>query len=389
MIVGICIKLKQVRARLHKELMKMLGRIAKAIGGVTENLFEDFRLEHSRILNQKKLKGTLCLSIHPMDYITISDNANNWSSCMSWMEDGDYRMGTVEMLNSPNVVVAYLKSDKHEFTWGSNSWNSKMWRTLLIVDPKLLISVKSYPFENADLTKEALEWVRQLANDNVDWSFPYPCEELHESSDNEWRGDFYHIVCNCGAMYNDFGAMTHYGSIATDAPSRIDIWYSGPSECMWCGQLDPDIYEKSYVFGSCCCEDEGSNYYCDECGCRINEDYTYWVEDIAVCESCYERLTAWDDFQDEAIFKDNAVEVYLCRENDKPMEEQDYSLTIHERYLESYHYQPHNYYSKFFTCSPHYNEESHLWYWNVVDVTAEGLWTFFGVKDPDAYIADK
>ena len=50
--------------------------------------YEEFRLEHSRILNNKKLKGTLCLSIHPLDFFTMSDNENHWESCMSWKNNG-------------------------------------------------------------------------------------------------------------------------------------------------------------------------------------------------------------------------------------------------------------------------------------------------------------
>jgi uncharacterized protein YozE (UPF0346 family) len=97
------------------KVMKLLAKIAKSINA--EESFEEFRLEHSRILNTKDLKGTLCLSIHPLDYMTMSDNASNWSSCMSWREDGCYRAGTIEMMNSPCVVVAYLKSAKEDLTW--------------------------------------------------------------------------------------------------------------------------------------------------------------------------------------------------------------------------------------------------------------------------------
>ena len=45
--------------------------------------FERFRLAHSLIFNDAKLKGKLVLSIHPLDFITMSDNSLGWSSCMS------------------------------------------------------------------------------------------------------------------------------------------------------------------------------------------------------------------------------------------------------------------------------------------------------------------
>ena len=61
---------------------KMIHKVAEILGLSEE--YEAFRLAHSRILNTKTLKGTLCLSIHPMDYMTMSDNTYDWSSCMSW-----------------------------------------------------------------------------------------------------------------------------------------------------------------------------------------------------------------------------------------------------------------------------------------------------------------
>jgi hypothetical protein len=88
--------------------------------------FEEFRLEHSRILNQKTLVGDLCLSIHPLDYMTMSDNDYDWSSCMSWI-DGEYRQGTVEMMNSACVIVAYIKG-RNDYSIQNYQWTNKKWR---------------------------------------------------------------------------------------------------------------------------------------------------------------------------------------------------------------------------------------------------------------------
>ena len=94
-----------------------------------EAIFEQMRIKHSQILNKKRLKGTLCLSIHPLDYITISDNNCDWDSCMTWTGDdcpGEYRLGTLEMMNSPSVVVAYLDSKEpyHPLDDG-RAWSNK------------------------------------------------------------------------------------------------------------------------------------------------------------------------------------------------------------------------------------------------------------------------
>ena len=56
---------------------------------VTDKEFEDARILYSTWLNDKK-KGYLTISIHPLDFMTMSDNASKWKSCMSWKDQGCY-----------------------------------------------------------------------------------------------------------------------------------------------------------------------------------------------------------------------------------------------------------------------------------------------------------
>ena len=118
--------------------LRVLAKMAQAF-----NLegFEEFRLTHSRILNQKKMTGELCLSIHPMDFMTMSDNNSNWESCMSWSDYGCYRRGTVEMMNSECVVVAYLRAKEDMKVSEDLYWNNKKWRCWFFFDFKK----KSFP----------------------------------------------------------------------------------------------------------------------------------------------------------------------------------------------------------------------------------------------------
>ena len=93
-------------------VMRYPNNAMAQLNGQSLEEFEDFRIKHSRILSEKEFIGRLSLSIHPLDFMTMSDNDSDWSSCMSWRTCGSYRRGTVEMMNSPCVVVAYLSASK-------------------------------------------------------------------------------------------------------------------------------------------------------------------------------------------------------------------------------------------------------------------------------------
>lgn len=115
------------------------------------NCVEKCRIIHSQALNSTKIEGTLCLSIHPMDYITMSDNDYGWESCMTWTredEPGEYRTGTIEMMNSPSVVIAYIKGNKPYHPLGNDEvWSNKKWRELFIVDKEFISGIRAYPYQ--------------------------------------------------------------------------------------------------------------------------------------------------------------------------------------------------------------------------------------------------
>lgn len=361
--------------------VKLLGKISKILN--LEKEFEVFRLKHSLILNQKKIKGTLCLSIHPLDYLTMSDNNNGWTSCMSWEEDGDYRMGTVEMMNSPCVVVAYLKSNDKKLTWYDYKWNSKLWRTLIVVDPSIIVSVKNYPYENIDAINLCLEWLRELTEKNLQWLFPHPIGRVRERENFEYDGQKRLLICNTHRMYNDFGCCDHYGILSDFFGEEQEITYSGETECMWCGNLhSSDFYgEANYVFCENCSDGGSQQICCDECCEYYSEDEIYWVEGSPLCPNCCDEYAIYCDICGEYVFQDHSKEIYLARVNDEPNPLYDYYITVADEYaLQTCHYSSSSWLSVYFTVAPHYSEEKGKYYWNIEDLTETGLHQYFGLR---------
>lgn len=277
--------------------MKALGRLCKE-AEITD-IFEDFRIKQSQVMNEVKFSSYLCLSIHPLDYMTASYNNNNWDSCMNW-EDGDYRRGVIEMMNSPYVIVAYLESS-HNFLpfWidgKSTKWNSKKWREFIIVSDEGIFGIKGYPFWNKKLEATALKWVRDLfSNENIHyssnvviWSVDDNCyNTIIDSSVNS----IVKVDMVCGpAMYNDFYRGNIYQAILPvnhpESDSYITIDYSGESECVVCGETDNSIYfDNTNDLG---CDDCVSHYYCDCCGDILTDDIIYH-QDGMFCSFCYDH----------------------------------------------------------------------------------------------------
>ena len=309
------------------KITKILGKIAKA-ANLKE--YESFRIAHSRVLNKKTISGMLCLSIHPLDYFTMSDNEYDWDSCMNWRDSGCYRMGTVEMCNSPYVIVAYLKGDK-EMRFYNNSWNSKKWRNLFIVSKDIITGIKGYPYQSKELDTACINILRELAWKNLEWHYE---NEIYE---HEFSGNYEDICFNNDrevslsfdtfVMYNDFdnNNTTHF--ILRPNVKHINISYSGTTECMCCGEAldDCDMDDSQYVICSNCL----SHCYCEECEERISSaDYAYELDGITLCQSCYYNHLVIDAITDEEHHDSNCKQVFLIKDDSEDIASQDYNTFV-------------------------------------------------------------
>lgn len=117
----------------------------------------------SEYIQQIKIEGELCLSIHPLDFLSLSENDANWRSCHSL--DGDYRAGNLSYLMDSSTIIAYIKSPTDRtiprFPF---PWNNKKWRNLLFFDDgfTMIFAGRPYPFESFAALKKIEEVLKIL-----------------------------------------------------------------------------------------------------------------------------------------------------------------------------------------------------------------------------------
>lgn len=124
---------------------------------LSQEELEDAQNEASRIIQESKITGELVLSVHPLDFLSVSENASNWRSCHAL--DGEYRVGNLDYMLDNSTIVAYLKSEEFkEITRFPFKWNDKKWRMLLFCSKNdtLLLAGRHYPFFNHTLMDSVL-----------------------------------------------------------------------------------------------------------------------------------------------------------------------------------------------------------------------------------------
>lgn len=268
-----------------RALNSLIKRLNLAVPASILADIEQLRLAHSQALNKKKVSGKLVLSIHPLDYMTMSDNAYDWNSCMSWANNGCYHAGTLEMLNSPSVIVAYLEGDKPYYPVNdARTWSNKKWRELFVLDHDFITGIKGYPYENRSLEEIILN---KLA-DAAEKIFPKYERSIHYlTPDGEMVIDNKEYSFSTNLMYNDFennGEEPIIYSTEINFENFYDSCYSysGEAYCTVCGQAIESEEETL-------CDECNNSIYCYCCGEAVNEDEAFYIEGNYYCQDCAEE----------------------------------------------------------------------------------------------------
>lgn len=324
--------------------------------------YENFRLAHSQIFNEKVIKGNLCFSIHPLDFLTMSDNNSNWSSCMSWKKEGCYRCGTVEMMNSNNVICCYLESQTpYNFKIDGEEdqnhvWNNKKWRQLFYCTKEIIVSGKPYPYANDAVTKDILTFLRKLAETNWNHTYQFGIERyldmkhinskyaMEKNIDWIFYGNTkkHNIIFHTKGMYNDMlnDNRTAYWCVRNKVKKNTVITYSGKSPCLCCGgdileeledweyddfddASEPDSYNARFKnVGNVLCRECMDERICHFCQAPIGTlaHKTYNVNGIKMCKYCFrDKVRACPDcgkpfFLRRNLFDNNIVRIKKKRD---------------------------------------------------------------------------
>ena len=300
---------KIFKIRKGMKCLKALRKILFSYG--YEKEYMEFENRISLTLNTKKLEGELCISIHPLDYLTSATNDSKWESCLSWDKDLGYARGCVTMMNSPCIVVAYLKS-KHNMRRGLTIWNNKKWRQFFYVGPEAIMPIKGYPYQSKDLTNICLNWLKELSPFDYDTYVENP-----EEAECNIRLDTY-------TMFNDLtnGPLCSYW-INSEFNKKVEyILIEGDDQCLLCGNTyeNVDFPNEGVKF----CEECENLHYCCECDkiIDINTEPYYEYEGIYYCPECYEQTKICQCCGDEidvisgynVMVKDSDDMAFICND---------------------------------------------------------------------------
>lgn len=289
----------------------------------------------SQIIQENKIKGTLCFSVHPLDFLSSSENTYNWRSCHAL--DGEYRAGNLSYMIDKATFMVYLKGadSQHLYGFGGIQWNSKKWRMLIHSNETddIMFAGRQYPFSS----KNGIDTVLNIYNNliaNDEHKNPFGPVKF-----GEWRADYVdsYVPFDATDLDNAKKLATKYliyanqlvelGQVVKDSPNTLNyndilrstcyhypyytvfnpwgyhsvryllthpVVIGAEVPCLHCGQ---EMIENPETMRCDDCEltygTEENDVYgsCDCCGARIYIDDAICVGDDndIVCDSCYQN----------------------------------------------------------------------------------------------------
>lgn len=288
----------------------------------------------SQYIQENKIKGTLCLSIHPLDFLSSSENRYNWRSCHSL--DGDYRAGNLSYMTDKTTFIAYIKGDADVALPNfppDLMWNNKKWRMLLHTDTSdnILFAGRQYPFSSRPCADYVLDIYDQLTRIDHQtyaawlsgkhfkggWNTDYISSYSRKGEEAEHNLAFNHLfigdlilginkvmqVGEGSLNYNDIlyssiykeplYALSHLYSRTYCQPEDFTVGQS--ITCLRCG-LDNKILDTGSMMCEECLQiygaDDDEHCYCTCCGRRMYIDDSYPVGDYDfLCDDCFNNET--------------------------------------------------------------------------------------------------
>lgn len=337
-----------------------------------KEVLNDLQSRASRIIQENKVEGKLCFSIHPLDYLSISETTHNWRSCHAL--DGEYRAGNLSYMMDNCTVICYLKSEqdtKLPHFPDDVPWNDKKWRVLLYFNKLMDICFagRQYPFS----TEQGMNWIldncfNQIFNKrstsifglgelSLKWD-KWSTKTINNIEINGHKFDFsdkryialdngikcigdivinaegskqfndvlysncYTPMYSCLTFKDPIVSKTEYFLFPTTHTAHIEVGHK--TICLRCGGeeiLDEGstmmCYDCEYEFGD---SNNDTFCVCDRCGGRMLTDDSYILtNDKIYCPQCWEKYVeqcacCGDRLETKDMKYDDELEEWYCED---------------------------------------------------------------------------
>lgn len=124
----------ELLSTLFPRVYRRGGKASSILSRIIQNT--QFDIDLSKILQNRVVDGTTTISIHPLDFVTLSTNTHRWGSCMNIINGFNKVGGFSLMMDGPSTIgfFDHGKETTYKNEYGSFKWNDKVFRQIIYID---------------------------------------------------------------------------------------------------------------------------------------------------------------------------------------------------------------------------------------------------------------
>lgn len=226
-------------------------------------------------LNPIKIKRTALLSVHPCDFLEMSNRYNSWHSCHC-LEDGEYHGGTLSYMNDASSMVFYTLDDDETDAFHTAA---KRTRQIFCYQNGILLQSRLYPQTNDEDTRDQYRNIVQqaiaacLQTPNL-WTLKRDIKEVKK-----------HVNTYLNALhYSDYEYSNYHPNISLlkssfEKENHLMVGYTA-----YCLECSRPVYSHDSLYCEACCDE--NHIHCFECGQRVHIDDSHLIDGNEYCDDC-------------------------------------------------------------------------------------------------------
>lgn len=294
-----------VKCDVGQKSSRVINKICRQYGVDKHPQFNASFAKLADALNPLEIKKKAVLSVHPCDYLEMSNKDNSWNSCHC-LEDGCYQAGTLSYMNDSVSMIFYTVDEGVDSEYYKAK---KRTREVFCYGNGILLQSRLYPkTHDKDINMGYRNLVQRIIASCLElpnlWTLKREQEEVMK-----------HCKTFSGSLHYEDYIYTEYKAnvsllkeIADEDREKIIIGHT--AYCIDCGSI---LEEENNVLCEGC---DGEGFTCYECNEYFEDaDDAYTIDGETYCRECVSICDDCDNAVLEELTKAidaNGNEIYVC-----------------------------------------------------------------------------
>ena len=262
----------QIKCASGEKTSRIIGKICRKFGLDKHERYNSVFAQLSDALNPIQIPRTAVLSVHPCDFLEMSNKNNTWTSCHN-LVDGSYQGGTLSyMIDSLSMIFFTVDPDVTECYYRA----PRRTRQMFFYKDACLFQSRLYPNASDEINEQNRSLVHKiiatcLGVPNL-WVLKTKREDLNSIESAEES-----------AQYPDYDYQGNL-SFIKGTPEKAAMTIGKKPICVCCGL--PFIARRGI---KCGCNEM---VVCQDCGQTLPRQQARYLENAFHCNACLHVCTA-------------------------------------------------------------------------------------------------